>query len=220
MRNGIRTGVYKLSSLDAYNSFYFNVPQYFQYKDGIPIENTRAKMIAESGNLTESEQRDIKNSAIMKSIVWDKMKGHLIDYAIFHTSKSANFFLASGLKLDYGFFNGLWMIPNSDGMWDPSMSLVNSILDGRFKDVWIWFLYNAIYIPESLFLLLISLCGLYWTIFSKISSSRFFLALIIWLALVSGQLSNPRYRIPVIPLMYLSGVAGVVMILDKYRKKI
>lgn len=216
LRNGYRTGVYKLSSVDAYNALNFNTPQFFEYKFGVSIETTRERLFAKIGNISEFEQRQINNSAIMKKVVWQEMRPYLFDYALFHISKTANFFLSSGLKFDKSFLDGFWN-PQPTESWHPKTSLVNSLLDGRIMDVLAWVYKNVQYIPESIFLVVIMVSGLYFVIKKKSSESWFIFALIIFLALVTGQLSNPRYRIPVIPFMYICGVAGLSLLVSKYE---
>lgn len=219
LRNGLRTGVYRLASVDAYNALNFNVPQYFNYKNGTAIEDIRSSLHSEIGNLSDAEQRDIRNSSLLRKVVLQKMNNNFIRYAFFHISKSANFLLSSGVKSEMSYLQGFWVSGSTGELWHPQTSLVNSILDGRIKDVGRWFYENLIYIPESLFLLAMLVLGIYWSIIEKSNYPKLFLGLIIMLALITGQLSNPRYRIPVLPFIYLSGMAGASVLLNKYKKK-
>jgi 4-amino-4-deoxy-L-arabinose transferase-like glycosyltransferase len=217
IRNGVRTGVYKIASVDSYNAINFNVPQYFNYRYGTPIEGVRSSLHAQIGGLSDLEQRDIKNSAIIKAVVWNKMRGHLLDYAVFHVSKSFNFFFSSGLKFDLNFLSSFYEDSPSNLVWHPEKSLVNSVLGGNMRQALGLFKENAIYIPESVFLLLVFILGLYWTISMRSRSASLFFGLIVMLALVTGQLSNPRYRIPVIPFMYITAAAGAMEMLARRR---
>jgi len=221
MRNGVRTGVYALSSLDAYNTINFNLPVYLSYKGEYKqsIVDIRTDLHKKIGNLSDEEQMDLRNSALIKEVVWETLSPNLFSYAFFHTTKSANFFFSPALKLDISFFQGFFEGGVGES-WHPQTSFINSIIDGRIKDVFRSLYQNIFYLPESIFLLIMFLLGLYWYWSARKSDSvKLIFLVVFFLALLTSPITNPRYRIPVTPFIYLAGVAGSALVFEKiYRK--
>ena len=60
-------------------------------------------------------------------------------------------------------------------------------------------------------------CGLYWSFVSRSDSAKLIFGLIIFLALLTSPISNPRYRAPVLPLVYISGIAGASLVFKKFK---
>ncbi len=220
IRNGIRTGIYSLSSLEAYNTLNFNLPVYLSYESGyrLSIEDVRTELHNKIGNISEEEQLDLRNSPMIKEVVWNEIKPHLLGYALFHISKSANFFFSSGAKHDVSILRGFWE-GQSQEVWHPQTSLINSIIDGRPKDVFIWLYTNIIYIPESVFLVCLFVLGLYWSIVSKSSNARLLFSLILFLGILTSPITNPRYRAPIVPFIYFSGFMGGALLIERLRRK-
>jgi hypothetical protein len=219
VRNGVRTGVYSLSSLEAINTIMFNMPMYLSYKSNYTrsIDSIRADLYKKAGNLTEDDLMDAKNSAKIKEVVWAELRPNILSYGFFHMSKSINFFFSPGLKYETDTVKSFWQ--ESEGkVWHPEKSLVNSFIDRRWKDVFMWAFHNLFYLPESLFLLAIFIGGLYWCIASRLSASFLIFGNILFLAVLTSPLSNPRYRVPVVPLMYLSGIIGLMMIFSVSKR--
>jgi hypothetical protein len=223
VRNGIRTGVYALSSLDAYNSINFNLPVYLSYKSDykVSIEDVRTDLHHKIGDISDEAQMDLRNSPMIKSVVWQTIKPSLFGYALFHISKTVNFFLSPGLKFEVGFVQGLWQSqPDQADSWHPQTSLVNSMLDGRWRDVFSLIGHNLLYLPESLFLLVMFTAGIYWYWRMRRSDAAVLIfGLVFFLAILTSPISNPRYRMPVAPFIYFAGVAGVVLIYKKFRNE-
>jgi hypothetical protein len=208
VRNGMQTGVYGFSSLSAYNSLNFNLPQYFSYRDKKPIETVRARLHAEIGNISDDDQMRLENSGLIKAVVWREIRPSLVGYAVFHVSKSANFFWSPGLKYAVMYIRGFFA-PQPVEPWMPDKSLVNSVLDGRFRDAGAWLAGNAAYIPESIILVLMSVGAVYFAFAARDRRAVFLVLLIIFFGMLTSPLSNPEYRIPALPLIYLCGFSGL-----------
>ncbi|MES2216172.1 MAG: glycosyltransferase family 39 protein [Patescibacteria group bacterium] len=213
IRNGVRTSVYEFSSLSTYNTM-FNIPVYLSYKDKRSIEDIRADLDQKMGGLTDTEKRDSRNGPLMRKIEKDILLPNLPNYLFFHISKSINFFVAPGSKFAYGFLLGFW-----DGQpidtWHPETSFVNSLIEGRWRDVGRVLYQNIVYFPESLFLLIMCAFGLYWSLFSRNPYAKLIFGMVVFLALLTSPITNPRYRVPVLPFIYFSGIAGITLVLEK-----
>ncbi len=221
IRNGIRTGVYSLSSLEAYNTLNFNLPVYLSYESGykLSIEDVRTELHNKVGNISEEEQLDLRNSPMIKKVVWNELKPHLLDYTLFHISKSMNFFFSPGTKHDVSILRGFWEDENkTHDYWHPQTSLINSIIDGRQGEVLSWLYANIIYLPESVFLVCLFLFGLYWSIISKSHNARLLFFCIVFLGLLTSPITNPRYRAPIVPFIYFSGFMGGALLIEKLRQ--
>ncbi|MEK7539483.1 MAG: glycosyltransferase family 39 protein [Patescibacteria group bacterium] len=220
IRNGIRTGVYSLSSLEAYNTLNFNLPVYLSYESEyqLSIEDVRTELHNKIGNISDDEQLDLRNSPMIKKVVWNEIKPHLFGYAFFHISKSMNFFFSSSLKHNASILRGFWEgQPQED--WHTQTSLINSIIDGRLKDVMVWLYTNIIYFPENVFLVCLFLLGLYWSIVSKSSNARLLFCFILFLGILTSPITNPRYRAPIVPFIYFSGFMGGALLIEKLKRK-
>ncbi len=220
IRNGVRTGVYSFSSLEAYNMLNFNLPVYLSYESGykLSIEDVRADMHKKIGGISDDEQLDLRNSPMMKQVIWKELEPRILSYGFFHLSKSLNFFFSPGTKLDASILRGFWeQQPIED--WHPQTSLVNSLIDGRPKDVLAWLGSNKVYFPESLLLVCLFLLGLYWSIASRSNNARLLFGLILFLGILTSPITNPRYRAPIVPFVYLCGFMGAAMLIERARQK-
>ena len=220
IRNGVRTGIYSLSSLEAYNTLNFNLPVYLSYESGykLSIENVRTNLHNKIGNISDEEQMDLRNSPMIKGVVWNELKPHLVGYTLFHMSKSMNFLFSPGTKLDANILQGFWEgQPQED--WHTQTSIVNSIIDGRLRDVLSWLYGNIIYLPESIFLTCLFLSGLYWSIISKSYNARLLFFCIVFLGLLTSPITNPRYRAPIVPFIYFSGFMGGALLIERLKRK-
>lgn len=196
----------------------FNLPVYLSYKDKKPIEEIRSELSAKMGGLSDFQMRDSRNGPLMRKIEWDILKPNLANYVFFHVSKSVNFFVAPGSKLAYGFLEGFWQGVTID-TWHPETSFVNSLIEFRFRDVLSIIYQNILYFPESLFLLAMFVFGLYWSLFSKTSAAKLLVGCIIFLGLLTSPITNPRYRVPVLPLVYIAGIAGIYLAVDTWKAR-
>lgn len=217
IRNGVRTGVYEFSSLSTYNTM-FNIPVYLSYRDKRAIEDIRADLDKMMGGLTDTEKRDSRNGALMRKIEWNILKPSFLHYTFFHVSKSANFFFSPGLKLDANALKGFWEGQPIE-TWHPETSFMNSLIERRWNDVFRVIKQNMLYVPESIFLLLMFIFGLYWSLFSRFPAAKLIFGCVLFMGLLTSPITNPRYRAPITPFVYLSGIAGISLALDKYKNR-
>lgn len=220
IRNGEKTGVYAFSSLSAYNPLNFNLPVYLSYKSNyeVSIEEARADLHQKIGNISDKEQLDLKNSPIIKEVVWETLKPDLFEYAFFHAAKSANFFWSPGSKLDASFLKGFFESqPTED--WNTKTSIVNSIMDGRFEDAFLWLKQNILFLPESIFLLCLFFLGLFWVFVSRSHLAGLIVVFVLFMGLLTSPISNPRYRAPIVSFIYFSGFMGAAVLVERWKKR-
>ena len=216
LRNMVRTGIFGFSSLSAYNTL-FNIPVYLSYKDKTPVEESRKVLTEKVGGLNDFQKRDIRNSAIMEKVAWEVLKPNIVNYTFYHVSKSANFFFSPGTKLVSRFAEGFWEDQPHD-TWHPETSFINSLIEGRWGDVFMIIYQNILFFPETLVLVLMFIGGLYWSLFSPLKQAKLIVGLILFLGLLTSPITNARYRVPVMPLIYFSGLSGIVLAYQKLKK--
>lgn len=218
IRNQNKTGVFKLSSVASYNIFNFNIPMFLASSEKIPVETTRADFRQRVGNLSDDQQRDIKNSSALDFVSKEIIKNNFIPYSIFHASGAVHFFFSSGIKMDSMFFEGFHIQPSVKPDWQPHKNFLSLLASGNFREVFSQLRKNIFVTLESLFILLVSVLAISLVFLYKKKVSILMALIILSLAFLTGPVANARYRLPVVGFIYLSAAASVNLITQRLKK--
>jgi len=196
LRNKLIFNSWQLSSVGSYNLAYYNATQFQHYKTGEPLE----KLVAEFNKFQGGET--VETPSLAKVSLYNDFSRSLIGsdplgYFKFHLLKTLPFFVTDGLRDIARSFNLLR---------DEPPNLSSLIAKGRWQDL------KTFTREGGLAFLLFFLGFVFWVLVSVLaavgaireffrkSESRglimFFAVLILYFALLTGPVSNARYRLP------------------------
>lgn len=208
IRNEIAAGHFDLSSIAAYNVTYYNLPEFLAYKHGTGVEEERTKILASFPPLPYGELRSFPQTHAMREIARETFaREGFVSYLIFHSIKTVPFFLGSGLNVTQAIITGgrpdirVPLLPSKDS------NLGNLVISCNWKAV-------AKDLAESWPVTIerLSWVALFALAFLAPLLSRgrlrlfflLFLAIICANAFLTSPVTQPRYRIPAEPFIWVA----------------
>jgi len=223
VRNYIKTGVWNLSSVSAYNLIQYNLPKYLSVSENIDYETAREQILKASGFSNEQELRDLKNTPALTSFSIGYLLNHnIFKYSEFHLIKTLPFFFTSSIEsfMSHNLFSSLsYQQPN------PGVNFTDLILKGNVKNLITQLSGQLVYSLEKLcwLVIFILVLGAWWLNKKQRLYIGLFWAIILYFAILTGPVSYSRYRLPVTPFLFIMAVLGlhkIMLILVKKRHKI
>src|SRR3989344_1689930 len=219
-RNHALFGSWSISSVSSYNLAAYNAPEYAKYRptpEGTQILKDFAQRQA---SMPGEEGLSLLRAEEFKTVFWGVVRGHELDYALFHVFKTTPFFLTDGLRDTVRLFGvDVGALPNitSAILGGKAEVLIQSFRQGGLGLVLLVFGSSA--------WLCVFLLYVYWAyraVRMRLYPLVFLLvALVFYFALFTGPVSHPRYRLPVEGFL-LVAAAGTVLELKsrllKYTK--
>lgn len=207
LRNKLTFDSWQLSSVGNFNAGYFAM-LFLQEKTGIPASQYEQMLVDEKAGGDLAVLRSMEGGPISLEFARDVIIRHPIEYTVFHAIKTMPFFLNDGLREIARLLNF------SDR---PLPNFSSFLLSGDFKSLVAAFKEGGV----NTALLLLGSGGMSILIFLaaygiwmgvKSSEYRaaviFILLLILYFAVFTGPVANARYRMPAMPLLFISAVYG------------
>jgi len=198
-RNHNRFGVTGLSYIPAYNWYYFNARVFYARK--LNIGNEQAKSLFRSWEQEEQKTNGEKNGFQMQPFylqkTWEVISPHLPQYLVFHGLNTAAVFLGSAFDdIQKG-----WTKSSND------VNLTSLLLQGPKGWLEVAKDYPQLLAMKAAGVLLYFFILLNITFAAKSRRQVFWLAVLsalaLALALTTGAAAEPRFRVPVQPLVLL-----------------
>ena len=203
IRNKLVAGVYDIS-VNGINAFITgDWPAFMAYKNGITVAESQQETTKQLG-FDFTEQLRLENSPEMKALGWELFKSQPISYLTFHLYKSAGFLGVSSFK----YIQTLPSNPLVKSSWGSSHSFTEIVLKHDWRGLSRWGLNNLLYLPEYILWGGLLLFGLYGAIKTGNRKIILLLGIIFMTALLVGPISSARYRVPIVPLMAITGLIG------------
>lgn len=212
LRNHTLFGTWSLSSVGAANLMLYNAPEFIQYA---PTERNRmllAGFRAEQSALHRDQALSLARSGVFTSQFREIIRGQELTYFIFHIAKTAPFFVSDGLRDTIRLFGvDIGPMPN----------ISSALLVGNFGLLWSYLagggLPITLLVVGSGFWVLVCFLAT-WSIIQMLRRHEYSLAAfiavpILYFALLTGPVSNARYRLPVEGLL----LVAAAMVLKKEK---
>lgn len=217
LRNHALFSSWSLTSVSSYNLAAYNAPEYVKYRptpEGVKILED---FTARQESLEGEERISLARAEEFKDVFWDIVRGHEADYALFHVFKTIPFFLTDGLRDTVRLFNVELSTPPN---------ITSALLSGKLGE-----LVGSLR-QGGLAILLLVVGSATWTVVMLLyawsvyrawvvrSYSLFFIlvALVFYFALLTGPVSNARYRLPVEGLLLVAAAGAVLDIKSRLLK--
>lgn len=220
IRNGVLTGHYQLSSIPVYSAFFYNIPEYLQFKNNIPINDTRAQLVSPLGDPDPYRLRGFEYTDYMSKVNKRFLRENFFPYAVFHTIKTTPFFLSSGLDVQYAVVD----IATGQNLNVPFFPKRHENLShlvyagdvvGIVKNVFsFWPATLERFVWACAFTLL-----LIAPFISHGIPRRFFILCIVLVsvaALLASPVAQPRYRIPIEPIVWISALYSASILIPRF----
>lgn len=221
LRNHGHFGVYDISSTPYINFTQFNLPLFYAYKDHISLDEAH-KIVSDPlpSSTASGIESSLANKPIFQKIISDALHGNLMSYAEFHLIKTIPFFVTDGLR-DINRTTAFIPIP------PDQTNFTDLLLHRDFGGMLQYFLSPSpnvmMLIVGSSIWILITLLWLFQLCYATIRRTHtmwFVLlasGLIIYFAILTGPVSEHRYRMPAAPFMILLAVEGAYVLRQTYK---
>ena len=215
-RNWSVAGHFDLSSIPIYSAAFYNIPMFLAFHNHTSHPEEEKKILASLGNPPNLHLRSFEYSAELKKMEVEFLKQYFLPYSFFHAIKMIPFFLGSGVDVSYAVIN----IETGNTLNVPFMPKVDEnlsslVYSGNLKEV----AKNLLaFWPATLERLVWA--GLFALTFlapflAKGRERKFFILailLILVAAVLASPVAQPRYRVSVEPLVWVSALYCAYMI--------
>jgi len=215
IRNEMHFGDSSFTSASAFELFKQNAGRFYEGISGSTHDETIATLEAKAGIPVGDVPTDLTYAPAMKRVALEVIFSHPYRYAFFQASAMVPFFFSPGAH-DYWRFV-MDMMPDFNPPPEPSFvqalnPLSIPLLITVFENHGWFLLENFFWLGVFLLVLL----GLWKSRDTR--QARFFFAIMIYFALITGPVAHARYRIPVEPLLLLGAFSAAVYWLDERRR--
>jgi 4-amino-4-deoxy-L-arabinose transferase-like glycosyltransferase len=213
VRNKIDFGVAQISSVQSFNLFFYNVPEFLSFTHGNSPDFYRAILQKDAGDLSNTDSVSLVHSAQLQSIALRYIKAEPFAYAKFHLIKMAPFYLSSGLKSFFVSYNdmvGQQIFHTNEG------NITNLLAAGKIHAFLSELAVQPFVAFEQIFwVALLFLCSC--SFFEKKNRSYFFLfvTLALYFGIATGPVAYARFRIPAEPFLLLLAGGGMLVLYKK-----
>ncbi len=222
-RNEKVSGVFGIAGEKSLNLFQYYVPEFLSYKRGISADEGRNilmnDLIRETGPLLPGDIASLKYAPIEERIALGYIKSDIFGYAKFHLIKTVPFFLSSGLKNMFTYYNnavGYEAYPTNNG------NLTSLLSQGRVNDFLSELRVQPFVTLEQIYWAIVSILSVISLVVARGENRKFVfvcVALVLYYALLTGPMAYSRFRLPAEPFLYLLATSGLVIFAKIIRRK-
>lgn len=217
-RNFVYFGAWELSAVSSANLAFYNAPEFLKFRPDIEKQRAFDAFLKEQVNMPSEDAYSLAREGRFREVFRSTIQGHEFEYAFFHVLKTIPFFVTDGLR------DTLRLFRIDTGQ---SPNITGAIMDG-----------NSALIMEyvrqgGLPIVLLFVGSLFWTAVTllfgiEVLSSLwrrewipivFVTILVGYFAILTGPVSNARYRLPVEGLLLYGAARTVFRINDAYRER-
>lgn len=204
IRNKIIFGRFAISTINVFNLAYYNVPDFLSAKfgsDSVEFKNFRSTV----DSIPSPVARSFQEYPRLKSMVMQEIKNDPFGYLKFHILGTSKFFLSSNLRyvvlsIQYPIFQEKF------GLNLNSPDLLSLIAHNKINEFVKALKSQPLISLDRLWMIFVSAsCFISMILFTKrkLIYGLLFSVIILCVALLTGPVSIPRYRLPVDPFIFL-----------------
>lgn len=209
IRNHTYFGSYAISSVGNANLMLYNAPEYLKYRPSTQKQAILDSFRLEQDALPREDALSLARSSVFTQTFREIIRGEELSYLWFHLFKTIPFFLTDGLR-DTIRLMGIEVgtVPNiSTALLKGDIGTVFGYMKSGGLSV------GLLLVGTGFWILTCALSGL--TIVKLMFSRRFALALfvsglVLYFAILTGPVSNARYRLPVEGFLIVTAMASIV----------
>ena len=209
LRNHAYFNSYGLSSVGSANLMLYNAPEFLKYRPSEEKQAILDMFRAEQDALPREDALSLGRASVFTSTFREIIRGEELSYVVFHIVKTVPFFLTDGLR-DTIRLVGIEVgtVPNiSTALLKGDIGTVFGYMKSGGLSV------GLLLIGTGFWIVMCILAGL--TIVKLLFARSYALALtisglILYFAILTGPVSNARYRLPVEGFLIVMAMASIV----------
>ncbi len=217
-RNHALFNTWSISSVGSYNLAAYNAPEYMKYHPTPEGLQTLQDFEGRQSRLPTAERLSLARAGEFSAVFWSVVRGHEADYAFFHIFKTIPFFLTDGLRDTVRLFGVELSSPPN---------ITSAVLSGKVGELVAGLrqggLAVALLVVGSGFWLCVValyLFGVYTLLRKKMYPLVFLLVgLVFYFALLTGPVSNARYRVPVEGFLLVAAAVALFELKSRWYDK-
>lgn len=217
LRNHANFGSWNISSVGSANLMIYNAPAFLQYRPDVHGQEIMERFQQEQNALPRNDALSLSRSDVFISTFLDVIRGHEISYGVFHVVKTLPFFVTDGLRDTARLFNvDIGSMPNiSTALLRGDIRLVAQYLHAGGLAV-------ILLVLGSGFWTIITLLygyAIVITLWKRLYALTFlFVVPTMYFALLTGPVSNARYRLPIEGILLVAAVFAGITLAERYKK--
>lgn len=209
LRNYALFGSWNVSSVGNANLMIYNAPEYLKYHSSEHGQKVLAAFQAEQQSLPREDALSLARSDVFTSTFREIIRGQEMSYGIFHLVKTVPFFITDGLRDGIRLLKvEIGTMPNfSTAILKGDLGLLGRYVAGGGLGTYL-FIFGVGFWSAVALLWLWSLAQLgrwrNWRALFLVG------ALVVYFAVLTGPVSNARYRLPVEGMLLVAAVAAIL----------
>lgn len=223
VRNYNQFGVAEISSTPYVNFTQFNLPLFYSYQHHVPLSEAFAHFAAPFASSTSPHLTSaLSNKPIFEKLIHESLDGNFFNYLYFHLMKTIPYFVTDGLR---DINRTVVLIPIAPDQTNFSDLLLKKDIPGIVKyfmtpqpNLWMliagsipWILICCLWVFTALHAVIRRTPAMWFVLFAS--------GFILYFGVLTGPVSEHRYRMPAAPFMLLLAVHGGILLWDIYKNK-
>lgn len=198
-RNHVLFDSWNISSVGPANLMLYNAPEFLKWHTSSEGESLLNAFRAEQASLSREEALSLSRSDVFEETFLQIIKRNELQYAIFHVVKTIPFFISDGLRDTIRLFDiDIGTIPNiSTALMHGEIGTLISYVKGGGFAAWLFLAGVGFWSAVTLLMGV----GAVTAFIQRDVTMLFMISLIAYFALLTGPVSNARYRVPVAGLL-------------------
>ncbi len=216
IRNKTETGIASFTSLTSYNIASYNIPMFRAARTGSSTGIEIQKIAADVGAGQDTWRHLTPTTLKLNTYISGFVRTNLFPYIKYHLVMTAPFFFASDIQWAAATRAIALNIP-----FDYGQPLIYDLAGGKLSAVISNMVHPWWKFTERLWILFLAACAIYGLYKRRRESFLWIMAgIILYIALLTGPVSDARYRFPADPFIYLVAAAGFVLILESVKQRL
>lgn len=215
VRNHADFNSWNISSVGNANLMIYNAPTFLLYHPDVRGQAILNTFQQEQSALPRNDALSLSRSNVFTNTFLDIIHGHEASYGVFHLVKTIPFFVTDGLRDIVRLFNvDVGTMPNiSTALLRGNIDLVFQYLRSGGLAVALLVLGSGFWIVTTL-LYIYAVGDVLW---KRLYTFAFILAIfVLYFALLTGPVSNARYRLPVEGMLLVAAAYACVKLKERY----
>lgn len=212
LRNYSIYRTYDISATPYVNFTLYNLPLFYAYLHRVPVKDAFALYYA-APFASSSPVNSLTNKPVFNKLIHDSLQGNVLSYLKFHLVKTLPFFVTDGVR-DMNRIVGLIPIPPdqtnfSDMVLQADVQGIMKYFISPNPNLWMllvgsvpWILITFLWLFELLYVIIKRATAVWFVCFVSL--------FILYFALLTGPVTEHRYRMPAAPFMILLAVQGAL----------
>jgi 4-amino-4-deoxy-L-arabinose transferase-like glycosyltransferase len=222
LRNYALYGVAEASATPYINFTQYNLPLFYAHVNKVPLSEASAVYTAPIPvPPTSLRFPSLEHKAIFEKMMHDSLEGRYLAYAQFHLIKTIPFFITDGVR-DMNRITGIIQIP------PDQTNFSDMLLQRAWGDMFYYFSHPSVNLSMLLIgstpwiiISLLWLVALGHTLYARPTAFWFILfasGMVLYFALLTGPVTEHRYRMPAAPFMLLLATQGASIVWHILRR--